>query len=202
MRINIDQSKEILSSKSSRRTPNVPDIVYIYDSYLNKNVLYRVNFFDQTTLNLELKDYLEPEALLGMPFLIANLNDYGFMENSTIQIKVKSPGSYGVSGISPGLAGKTIVFTGLFSENTFLRTMIHELTHAFGLHHKCGNWDYKDNSPENSCCMNYGEWFILDNGVPRKPIQWTNRRMDSSLCAQHLKAVRDAGLEGLSGLGW
>ena len=102
--------------------------------------------------------------------------------------------------ISPGLAGKTIVFTGWVSAPDSLDIIVHEMTHAFGLAHKCGNWDYYGTG--TSCTMNYGSWFILDNGTPRSPIPWTDGSVSTHLCASHLKGIRESNLEDIGALGW
>jgi len=156
---------------------------------------------DRKTFEIEKKDYHEIDSPYTS-FLDADLTDYGFSTGSTINVRVKSPGSYGVGGISPGLAGKTIVFTGWVSASNSLGTLVHELTHAFGLAHKCGNWDFKTTTPSTSCTMNYGTWFILDDGTPRAPAPWTDKRTAPNLCAPHIKAIRESNLEDLPGLGW
>ena len=68
--------------------------------------------------------------------------------------------------------------------------------------HKCGNWDYKTNTPTTACMMNYRSWFVLNDATPRAPIQWTNKRTSNSMCAPHIRAVRQTNPENPSGLGW
>jgi len=183
----------------------VPDVAYVYDSTLTKRVLFVVEggslSADRRTFAVKKKNYQpvdKPDR--ADAFLNADLTDYYFPAGSTIKVKVLSPGAYGVGGISPGLAGKTIVFTGWVAAAQSLDTLVHEMTHAFGLAHKCGNWDHKGTS--SSCPMNYNSWFVLDDATPRKPIRWTNGKVRTSLCAPHLRVVREAHLEDLPSLGW
>ena len=139
-------------------------------------------------------------------FLKAGLTEYGFPAGSNIKVMVKTAGAYGTSGISPGvppLSGKTIVFTGWVDAQDSLGTLVHELTHGFQLAHQCGNWDIQSTiTHTKSCCMNYGDWFILDDGNPRRPIQWTNNMDGASLCPQHIRAIRNAHLDAINGAGW
>lgn len=128
-----------------------------------------------------------------------NLTGYGFPVGSTIQVSVESPGSYGVSGRSPSL-GRTIVFTDGFSPDGFLGTMVHELTHGLGFAHMCGNWDYTTSG--TSCCMCYSADFVLDDATPRAPDPWTAWMTGISLCAPHIKAIREQNLEDLGDLNW
>ncbi len=182
-------------------TGKVPDIVFLYNTTLSKNVLFLLST-GKKTITINKKNYHfvnKPDPYDA--FLNADLDDYGFPNGSTVKIKVESPGSYGVGGISPGLSGKTIIFTGWVNAELLL-TSVHEMTHGFGLADKCGNWDYKNNTPTTSCCMNYDSWFILDDMTPRAPIPWTNKRVGSSLCAHHIKAVRECNLEDMSALSW
>ena len=78
--------------------------------------------------------------------------------------------------------------------------MAHELTHAFHLEHKCGNWDWRDLTERKSCAMNYGSTWILDHPERESPsertiIPWTGRRNEDELCARHVRAIREARLE-------
>lgn len=149
---------------------------------------------DRKTFEIEKKDYY-PVDDPYTSFLDADLTDYGFASNSTIQVRVLSPGAYGVGGISPGLAGKTIIFT-RWSGADCLDTMVHEMTHAFGLAHKCGNWDHTTTTPSESCPMNYGSWFILDDASPRAPFSGPTNALKqacvhriSRLCARAILRI-------------
>ncbi len=183
----------------------VPNIVWIYNSALTSRVLFEVKngtlSADRKTFEIKKKDYHEvnyPDT----SFLDADLTDYGFSPGSTIYVQVKSPGAYRIDGISPGLAGKTIIFTDVTPGVNSLGALVHEFTHAFGLAHLCGNWDCENATPSASCAMNYGSWFILNDSAPRVPIQWTNDQTGTNLCACHLKAIRKCKLENLAQLGW
>jgi len=183
-----------------------PDIVYVYKSDLSTRVLFVVTegslSGDRRTFEIEKKNYQPVDKpLLQDAVLVADLADYGFADGSTISVQVHSPGGYGTSGISPGLAGRTIIFTGWIAAGGTLRVITHELIHAFGLAHKCGNWDFGPGTA-SSCTMNYSSWFILDEGLPRCPIPWTNDRVNEYPCVHHIRAIRQAHLENLPGLGW
>ena len=111
-----------------------------------------------------------------------------------------SPGAFGYYGYSPGLAGRTLIFTDYIGDNSDLRlkTIIHEFVHAFGLQHKCGNYDY---TGSQGCLMNYPENFLLNDQDPREPIQWTDHNL-GCLCAPHILSIRQSNLEDLDILNW
>jgi hypothetical protein len=144
-------------------------------------------------------------------FLDADLSHYGFANGQTIPVQVMSEGDEAlvVAGISPGgvtvggrhfFGGRVIVFTTHASD--LLSTLNHELGHAFDNAHKCGNWDYRNINPRESCCMNYWFQFVLDNAAPRAAIPWTQNRCSEDFCAQHIASIRDGHLEDNPGLGW
>jgi hypothetical protein len=186
----------------------VPDIVYVYNSTLTKKVLFQAIpkslSSDRKSFKIYKKNYQYvdiPEQQLS--FLNADLKDYGFAEGASIKVKVKTAGAYGTAGRSPGLAAKSIIYTGFINAATSQGTIIHELTHALSFAHKCGNWDYSSSGSKTSCVMNYDSYFILDNDFPRKPIQWTNNKTSTSnLCARHIEAIRKYNLEEDDDLGW
>jgi hypothetical protein len=146
-------------------------------------------------------------------FLKANLADYGLADGAKIPIQVLSFGDEAlvVGGISPGGAdangkhyfgGRLIVFTRSLEPPDFIRTLCHELCHAFDNAHKCGNWDWVRQPKRESCCMNYWFQFVLDDHQPRRPIAWTQNRESAHLCAAHLRRMRDYHLQDNPGLGW
>jgi hypothetical protein len=182
----------------------VPDIVYIYNTSMSSNVSFSVKpstlSVDRKTFEIRKKDYYEVDAPFGIPVINADLTDYGFINGSTIMIQVKSPGSYGTGGQSPGLNSRAIVFTKFTPATQRLKVLVEEVTHAFGLAHKCGNWDYRATTPRKSCACNYQASFILNDATPRTPIPWTNNRAGVYHCARHIKAIREVKLESM--LGW
>jgi hypothetical protein len=146
-------------------------------------------------------------------FLDADLSHYGFTAGSSIPIQVLSAGDEALvtAGISPGGAhvggkhffgGKLLVFTQTVTGPEVIKTLCHELCHAFDNAHKCGNWDWENKASRTSCCMNYWFQFVLDNSVPRKPIFWTQNRQSANMCGPHIISIRDYHLEDNLGLGW
>jgi hypothetical protein len=104
--------------------------------------------------------------------------------------------------------GRTIVF----KSDEELLTMVHELTHALGMAHNCGNKDWR--SPlaaggRHTCVMTYDHYWVL--GSPdkqlrqREPIRWSAGDTKLQLCAPHILAIRKAELADDSPgrrLGW
>ena len=146
-------------------------------------------------------------------FLDADLSHYGFATGATIRIQVLSKGDEALvrGGTSPGgvdvggkhfFGGKLIVFTKNLPVADRLITMCHELCHAFDNAHKCGNWDWIQQAPLTSCCMNYWFAFVLDDSAVRKPMPWTQNRCSATMCGPHILNIRDYHLEKNPGLGW
>ncbi len=80
-----------------------------------------------------------------------------------------------------------------------LQDMVHELTHVFGLHHKCGNWDYTD---ANACVMNYEQDYLFGVTPPYNLVYGTNFNVGLKLCLPHIMAIRRTKLENHPTLGW
>jgi hypothetical protein len=146
-------------------------------------------------------------------FLKASLTDYGIAEGAKIPIQVLSFGDEAmvVGGISPGgvdtngkhyFGGRLIVFTRSLEPPDFIRTLCHELCHAFDNAHKCGNWDWVRQPRREACCMNYWFQFVLDDQQTRRPIAWSQNRLSAHLCAPHVRRMRDYHLQDNPGLGW
>jgi hypothetical protein len=146
-------------------------------------------------------------------FLHADLSHYGIAAGTKIPVQVLSDGDDAavVGGISPGgttiagklyFGGKLLVFTKSVAAHEQIRTMCHELCHAFDNAHKCGNWDWVQQTDLTACCMNYWYPFVLDDASPRKPMPWTQNRGSADLCAHHIRNMRDYHLEKNPGLGW
>ena len=138
------------------------------------------------------------------------------------KVVVFGAGASLTDGISPGLkdsadneffAGRTIVFADTFTDNSHppkplsnadfnqgvQRVVVHEFGHAFGMPHKCGQWDWRT-PREHSCCMNWGSNWLLDaseNMVPE-----TANKMSNEMCARHFMEVRRVHLEKNKGLNW
>jgi hypothetical protein len=127
-------------------------------------------------------------------------------------------------GVSPtvavdgknAFAGRTIVFThhgAVATEEekdtkftprdnydaSVLATITHELTHAFGMPHKCGAWNWK--APrEKTCSLNYSSHGMLR---PDGKLDSTSAKKGSpSLCGPHAKQLRYVQLSKNIGLGW
>jgi len=182
--------------------PNDPDI----------HIKFRVTSRSGRDLDIAPHDFHDPGDAMNS-FLDADLSHYGFAHGSSIPVQVMSEGDDAlvVAGISPGgttiaghhyFGGKLMVFTDVTSGAGELRTLCHELCHAFDNAHKCGNWDWQKKANRTGCCMNYWFQFILDDSSPRAPIQWTQNRLSAEMCGPHLVRIRDYHLEDNPGLGW
>jgi hypothetical protein len=141
---------------------------------------------------------------------------YGIPDGAHVEIK--RPGAWMVSGISPPVphhllgtgeyfAGRTIIFTlhGKFSDDPkdfakeIVRVVVHELVHAFGMPHKCGNWDWRTKR-ETSCCMNYSDTWLVD---ANQHLQFdTVGKEGDHVCGRHLMEVRRVHLDRNVGLWW
>ncbi len=143
---------------------------------------------------------------------------YGFPADVTV--KVFNPGAFYVGGISPSVvtggkkyfAGRTMIFThhrvyrdqttGLPSPSFHflgLMVIVHELTHAFGMPHKCGYFDFRT-PRRTTCCMNYQPNWMVDEA--RNLIPGTDRKVGIDLCGRHIKEVRRVRLQDNPGLNW
>ena len=150
-------------------------------------------------------------------------------------LKILRAGAGYTSGISPSVpaadgtgkyfAGRTIVFTYApeFSagsppapkadfDEAVLGTIVHEFVHAFGMPHKCGNWDWRT-PRKQSCCMNYNVSWLADEELLHR-FNWpdlakqlrlkpgTLAKTGTHMCARHLMEVRRVHLERNLGLNW
>jgi hypothetical protein len=142
------------------------------------------------------------------------------------------PGEPGeTSGISPSVkaggkeffAGRTIVFShhpGSADHSTsppterprfrarVPRVITHEFAHAFGMPHKCGQWDHRT-PREKSCCMNYFSHLLLVPGRHDRLDPFTHDgkeltidKMGPRLCGRHTMEIRRVHLERNKGLKW
>ena len=83
-----------------------------------------------------------------------------------------------------------------------LETVVHEFTHAFGMPHKCGYWNWRT-PRQKSCCMNYFDTWLVDAAFKLLPN--TVGKQGNDMCGRHLMEVRRVHLErntALKGLGW
>jgi hypothetical protein len=111
-------------------------------------------------------------------------------------------------------AGRTIVFTQhrkLYdagatppgpkpdAEDKLLMIIIHELTHAFGNPHKCGNFDFLVPRAK-TCCMNYYNTWVTTPG--HELVAGSDNLMGFELCGRHIWSIRRTHLEDNPGLGW
>jgi hypothetical protein len=163
-------------------------------------------------LDLAGHDFHTPDSP-NKSFMDAHLSHYGFAIGSTVQVQVWSSGDTArvTTGYSPGgfdtggkhyFGGRLIVYTRAMVPAEMIRTLCHELCHAFDNAHKCGNWDWRGGPRRTACCMNYWFHWVLDNATPRVAIPWTQNRVSSHLCAAHIRRMRDYHLEENPGLGW
>lgn len=98
-------------------------------------------------------------------------------------------------------AGRTIVFThhptfrdgDADARSWALKTIVHEFTHAFGLPHKCGQYDWRGPA-STSCAMNYGGMWLYVPGT-RELQRFVHGEVGPDLCARHLRAIREVHLE-------
>jgi len=153
----------------------------------------------------------------------AALSPGGYGIPAGAEVEVYRPGATMVSGISPTVphhlfgtgeyfAGRTIIFThhGKFStgsppapvadfDTKIIRVVVHELVHAFGMPHKCGNWDWQT-PRKTSCCMNYFDTWLVD---ARQHLQFdTVGKEGPHICGRHLMEVRRVHLDRNVGLWW
>ncbi|NUQ64497.1 MAG: hypothetical protein HUU20_18685 [Pirellulales bacterium] len=172
----------------------IPDWVTIVNPTTNQWTGFKATIAstDPQIIAVARDDYFNPTSTT--PFLLAGLNDYGL--SGTIPVRVTTAGGRNIAGMAPFPyhAGTTVIFTEWRTAD-ILATSVHELAHG-------GNWDYKSGSSEKSCVMNYEEAFILTDGPTRTPIPWTSNRVGLSLCAEHIKAIRQRQLETITTLAW
>ena len=148
----------------------------------NLHVKFQVRMQLGPTLVLESHDFHEVDNP-NRAFLNAVLSDYGFVDGTVVPVQVMSEGDQALvtAGISPGgrhvgskhyFGGKLLIFTRTTPPDDMIRTLCHELCHAFDNAHKCGNWDWMRPTRGHACCMNYWFQFVLDDSTPRRPISW------------------------------
>ena len=144
----------------------------------------------------------------------------GYNMGEEVQVEVMSAGVISAAGISPLVrmgnrtyfAGRTIVFShnSLFRDDATgapaanfkedaVRIMVHELTHAFGMPHKCGNFDFRTPRAK-TCCMNYWLHWMADDA--RNLVSGTEQKVAQDLCARHVKEIRRVRLDKNRGLAW
>ena len=122
----------------------------------------------------------------------------------TLEVALLRPGSWVTNGISPGrgghFAGRTILFTHaapatatLDADPSFLRTIVHEFGHAFGMPHRCSHATWED-PPDHSCTMNYSTNWLFEPGTTTlQPFNIGQR--GRHFCARHVRAIREVHLE-------
>jgi hypothetical protein len=161
----------------------------------------------------QLPSFAEKSKFLASP------KQYGIP--SRAHVRVKGTGASAVAGYSipvqvgkeSYLAGRAVTFThhpayrdpvtgqktAKFADGV-VRTAVHEFTHAFGFYDKCAQFDYLNQSPRMTCCMNYQENWMMDQ--KHHLIPDTNYRVGMDRCGYHLKEIRRTHLEDNPGLGW
>jgi hypothetical protein len=134
----------------------------------------------------------------------------GYGITGTVQVKVGARGHF-PAGTSPTVnvggseffAGRTAIFTLVYpNAAATLDAIVHELTHAFGMPHKCGFWDYKT-PRDKSCCMNYGIHGVWNQvATPRNLVPVPSATRGSDHCGRHIKEMRKVRLGQNRGLAW
>ena len=102
-------------------------------------------------------------------------------------------------------AGRTVVFTQVYHgsaapNDAMCRAIVHELTHAFGMPHKCGWWDYQT-PRQTTCCMNYAIHGMVDRATANL-VATTPRPGGMNHCGKHIREIRRTVLSRNRGLGW
>ncbi|MGK4005696.1 hypothetical protein WMF31_23920 [Sorangium sp. So ce1036] len=144
----------------------------------------------------------------------------GYGVPARVEADVRGPGAAYTAGMSPTIdigparyfAGRTILFTHHRAwwdearrrgrrghEQRTLHTIVHELTHAFGMPHKCGYFDFRT-PREATCCMNYRTHWMIDE--EQQLIPGTAGRVGNDMCGRHVKEIRRVRLENNRGLRW
>lgn len=139
-------------------------------------------------------------------------------QDSAVWAHLSMPGDYTTSGFSPGLrtragagpyfGARTVVamLDGSFIQwsafpphwqlrlsttDDYLITIVHELTHGFGLPHRCAEWDWR-RPRTKSCVMNYSsDWVVAGN----QPLPDTAGNVGVHFCATHIKELRRVRLD-------
>jgi hypothetical protein len=89
-------------------------------------------------------------------------------------------------------------------DSRVISTVVHEFTHAFGMPHKCGYWNWRT-PRDRSCCMNYFNTWLIGAGPPFHVQPNTVRKQGDDFCGRHLMEIRRVHLEkneALKSLGW
>ena len=85
-----------------------------------------------------------------------------------------------------------------------ITTVVHEFTHAFGMPHKCGFWNWR--TPRvHSCCMNYFNTWLVGPAPTFQLLPSTVRKEGNDMCGRHLMEIRRVHLErntALKNIGW
>jgi hypothetical protein len=108
-----------------------------------------------------------------------------------------APPSVNTAAITPSVPSPGFV-------DDVISTVVHELTHAFGMPHKCGYWDWRT-PRRHSCCMNYDVTWLVGPPPDFKLLENTVGQTGNELCGRHLMEVRRVHLErnkALKALGW
>jgi hypothetical protein len=155
----------------------------------------------------------------------------GYPAPDPVDIEVLGPtgGSGSTVGKSPGIvherreyfAGRTVVFTHHVSEvdsrgrrvytpggrAAAVKTIAHELTHAFGMPHICGGFDVRSppaaTTGASTCFMNYR--YIWATDEEGNLVAGSMDRIGTGMCGRHIKELRRVHLEDntvLRRFGW
>ncbi|MBL9032361.1 MAG: hypothetical protein JNM80_11740 [Phycisphaerae bacterium] len=152
----------------------------------------------------------------------------GFGVPAGARLRLLPAGATFTAGISPSatnpatgttryFAGRTVIFSHVPSfsdpnpagsgppvpkanfDDKVIQTVVHEFVHAFGMPHKCGNWDWRT-PRQSSCCMNYFSTWLLDSA--NRPIPGTTDKQGNHMCGRHLMEIRRVHLDKNLGLNW
>jgi hypothetical protein len=137
---------------------------------------------------------------------------------ATVELfKAGSGGILGVTAVrsSGGAAPLSVIFTATVKQKAsglLLQTCMHELSHAYGLPHECGFWDWHSGQKAACCMTNPDEWVLAATAADhlddaRGPIRMrvtpgTENKSGPDHCGRHLKEARRIRLQDNLALGW
>jgi hypothetical protein len=152
------------------------------------------------TLRVQKRSYVDPISLVRLSFGLNEYAAHDFAIGSETNIEVQGFGAIATTGetiLQPGAA--VVVYR---STGAGLPTLAHELVHALGHPHRCGNWDYRSargSAGARACLMHYDTIdFMLTEpvaGQRRLPEPWLFGPRDTLLCEEHIFAIRNRNLE-------
>ncbi len=189
-------------------------IIYLYNEDASKRIGFMLNSGNTSIDRKTIYIYPHVYSQVDDPnrVYLKDLTDHNWLKGNVVKVKIYSSGAYGVAGTNDYVEdsnkiffnGRLMFFSGF--TNT-LEIVLHELGHALGFAHRCGNKDYKN---EDTCFMEYGvDWLLTmpydPNPSNRDLIPWSNDDVGLDLCPYHIDMIRKTKLEQDSNgrrLGW